>query len=701
MKLKLSLVWLCLFGITVSLHTQNITYSLENQYLARKLEVNNGVLMTRSIINKIAQKELLPLSDEEFSLRISNGTDKVNTDSVITSRNFIVQSVSAYELSGEKGKTGNGYKFTLHNQCKNLTVTVCYELADDDSYCHKYLQICPGKNITLERVDVESISFADALQCYTTQEITARGNAQWKPGLGQPLYTTETVTYWGVEFPAATNLVIDKKMSCGYLYGFEIPAGQCYTTHKSVFGVADDANYIDDAFYAYIDKIRKRPSRLQIQYNSWFDFGKSVSKDKFAASVRKIHDELVTKRGCSALSAYVIDDGWQNADPAIADWSDTVWTVNAKFDPDFSGSLRAAQQAGSTLGLWLSPASILGSLKMVPEMKKYGYETLSYGMSMTGSVYMQKLEDRIMELASQGVSYFKFDGLFGHLNIRDFELWGRGAPAMPQLEVMDFSSNDERLNDAKYNELQLYYLAAGTERLMKIFDRLGEQHPDIFIAITNGAYLSPWWLQYVDVVWMINAGDAAKGSDRTSELVYRDGVYHQIWKTENTKFRMDALFNHEPKKVKADEAADTFRDYLYMNLSRGTGFVELYIKTEVLSPSDWDVFAEGLKWSEKVFPLFKRVRMHGGSPLSGEVYGYTAWDEGRGYISIHNPADKEQTYEVVLDRSLGLTPNTGMSYRISSPLGHLNAELNSSYNYGDTLSVRLRPRQILLLDFKK
>ena len=82
---------------------------------------------------------------------------------------------------------------------------------------------------------------------------------------------------------------------------------------------------------------------------------------------------------------------------------------------------------------------------------------------------------------------------------------------MPQLGLEGFSSNDERLNDSQYDELKLYYLTAGTERLMKIFNRLEEVNPDIFIAIANGAYLSPWWLQYVDVVWLINAGDAAKG----------------------------------------------------------------------------------------------------------------------------------------------------------------------------------------------
>ena len=115
-------------------------------------------------------------------------------------------------------------------------------------------------------------------------------------------------------------------------------------------------------------------------------------------------------------------------------------------------------------------------------------------MSMTGKTYMQKLENRVLELARMGISYFKFDGLFGHLNLRDFDITNNPFP----------SSNDERLNDSSYDEQKGYYLSAGTERLMQIFNKLGAVNPDIFIAITNGAYLSPWWLQYIDIVWPVS-----------------------------------------------------------------------------------------------------------------------------------------------------------------------------------------------------
>ncbi len=192
---------------------------------------------------------------------------------------------------------------------------------------------------------------------------------------------------------------------------------------------------------------------------------------------------------------------------------------------------------------------------MVEKMGNQGLERLGMGMSMTGEKYMQMLEERILELTQQGVAYFKFDGLFGHLNTRDFELKGRGTAAMPQLKLEGLTENDEALNSSEYDELKTYYLVNGSARLIEIFDQMNAINPDVFVAITNGAYLSPWWLQHIDVVWMINAGDAARGSSRTEELVYRDGVYYDIWEKENTKFPISAIYNHEPKKVKTGESA--------------------------------------------------------------------------------------------------------------------------------------------------
>ena len=663
-------------------------FVLENQHLGRTLSTADGVLRTVEIVNKRAGLIAKPAGAAEFRLRFSKGTDKPDTRFTLSAADFKVTGADA---------TKTTLVFQLENAAHQIRVEARYDLSPDEFYLRKRLTVTSARPLVLERVDVESFRMADAYQPYTTREITANAPSHWSSGLGQPLYASNSATFWGLEFPAADNRVQGGELAAGYLWGRQLAAGQPYRAHTAVMGVADDAAYISDCFLDYIDRIRIRPLRLQVQYNSWFDTGGGVTKQSFSNSVARIYDELVVQRGNDPLSMHVIDDGWQDIG---ASWSDRVWKVNGKFDADLSGSVAATRAARSRLGLWLSPGCLFGASGQVPKLKALGYEALEPWMSLAGPRYMRALEDRMVELTRQGVGFFKLDGLFGHLNQRCFELHGAryGLPEMPQLGLEGFTATDKRLNDAKYDELKIYYLTAGTERLQQLFRHLAEVDPNIYIVISNGAYLSPWWLMSVDTIWMINAGDAAGGSTRTQELVYRDGVYHEIFQQQHAQYPLDSLFNHEPKKTSTGESKDEFRRYLYMHLSRGTGFVELYIKPSVLQPGDWDVISEGLHWVKAIYPAFRRARMHGGSPAAGEVYGYAGWTREQGFISVHNPAAEPRTYRLTLDRALGLVPGSG-PFRVSSPLDGDIRGLPSACAVGDTLTFELQPREIRVINF--
>jgi hypothetical protein len=676
---------LCLNGVAADTDAQQV---LENKYLRRAFSTRDGVLRTVEITNKRSGVTVTPAAATEFKLRFSQGTQRPESAFTLTTTDFRVVKVSSSDQR---------IAYALECAARRILLDVEYTLAPGDFYLRKRLVVTSAEPVTLERIDVDVLSLGDGYQPYTVREITANAPGKWSPGLGQPLYGLKSATFWGVEFPAADNRVIDGTLIAGYLWGRELPAGKPVTTYPAVMGVGDDPAFIRDAFFEYIERVRVRPLRLQVQFNSWFDHGGGVSKENFSESVTKIHQELVVTRGCRPLSLYVIDDGWQDVQ---ADWSDKVWKVNGKFDPDFSYTLAAVKAAGSRLGLWLSPGCLFGAQRQVPKLREKGFEALDDWMSMAGPKYMQALEDRMVELTRQGVCFFKLDGIFGHLNLRNFELRGEryGLPVMPQLGLDGFASGDMRLNDPKYDDLKIYYLTAGTERLMQIFKKQAEVNPDVFLLISNGAWLSPWWLMHVDAVWMINAGDAAGGSTRTEELVYRDERYHEIWVRQNTQFPLCAVFNHEPKKLNSRETKETFRSYLFMSLSRGTGFIELYIKPRQLADYDWDVLAEGLQWAVEVFPTFRRARMHGGNPKAGEAYGYTAWTAEQGYVSVHNPSEKPQVYTMKLDRAFGLPPGGGM-FHVSSPLDGSVRGLPEVFYAGDMLALRLEPREIRLLHF--
>ncbi|MDR1492216.1 MAG: hypothetical protein LBT05_05810 [Planctomycetaceae bacterium] len=653
-------------------------------------------LQTTEITNKLNGVTTKITNAPEFRIRLSKGTDKPETAFTLDINNFIVKDVRQDRKNKIKILT-----FILEGTIHPITITVTYSLNANDFFMRKTLQIESKEDCVLERIDVEALGIEDAYQPYTLREITAQAGSRWNPGLGQPLYGSKSATFWGVEFPAADNRVVNGELFAGYLYGKALKKGETYASYPAVLGAADDPAFVRDALFEYIEQTRKRPLHLQVQYNSWFDLG-SGNRDSIAKSVSQIHRELVEERGCRPLNAYVIDDGWQDTG---ADWSDKVWKVNSrKFDADFAGTRKLMKEIGSELGLWLSPGCLFGAESAARKMKGQGFETLDPWTSMAGPKYMQALEDRMAELAQQEIGFFKLDGIFGHLNTRNFELHGAryGLPEMPQLEIDGFTANDKRLNDAKYDELKIYYLSAGTERLIQLFNRLAETNPNIYIVISNGSWLSPWWLQHIDSVWMINAGDAAGGSSRNEELVYRDERYHEFWTRQHAQFPLYAIFNHEPKKLDSNEPKETFRKYLYMNLSRGTGFVEMYIKPSRLADYDWDVLAEGLQWTYEMFPTFRNVRMHGGNPKNNEVYGYAGWNKELGYISLHNPSGKPQRYSICLDRDFGLPAETvkkQIQYYVNSPLDGDIRNLPETIQSGDSVTFQLEPKEMRIICF--
>lgn len=668
------------FGLTTASLFASDGVSVGNDRLTRTLAWDDGLLGTRSIANHDAKNRLEVAGGDEFALTIE----------VPGSPAKLRLTAEDFEVKGSRaGAENTTLDVELAGKSAPLDLTVRYSAKPGEPWMRKQLLVTARQPLRIGKVEVEHLAVADAYAPYRADQFTARGAAKWRPPLGQPLYTRTSGLWWGVEFPAARNVVKDGKIACAYLTAVDLKPGETWTSHTAAVGVADDPAFVKDAFLDYIDATRARPLRLQTQYNSWFDYGKGVDADKFAASVRKVNEELVADRGVPPLRAYVIDDGWQDT---AKDWSKGgVWPVNAKFDPSFAKSHEEVAKAKSALGLWLSPACAFGGQPAIPKMRAAGWRTLDPWMSMTGDAYMDALEKRMVELAKSRVDYFKLDGVFGHLNTRNFDVEG-------------FKGSEAELNSAKHDEAKERYLSLGSERLMRIFRHMGEANPDIYIVISNGAFLSPWWLQHIDAVWMINAGDAAGGADRTAELTYRDGAYFQLASStaDNTQFPLHSIFNHEPKKTSTGEDADVFRRYLLMNLSRGTGFVELYLKTFQLSESDWDVLAEAMKWVHRVFPSFKRSRMIGGNPKKGEVYGYTGWTAESGYLSLHNPSDEEREFTFVPDCALGL-PKTaatrGASFAISSPLESDSVSLPKTATVGQPCTITLPPRAIRILEF--
>ncbi|WP_462345659.1 hypothetical protein [Coprobacter fastidiosus] len=701
---------------------------LENKYLKREISVKGGVLKTVGLENRLAGKPLLPLSDEEFRLILSENISSDLPDICLTAKDFKVLS-----FRGDKHKICA----ELENRECGITAKVYYTLSDNDFYGHKYLEISSKKRWDVKLIDLEAIAFQDVYQPYRAKDMMWTTN-KFLPALGQPLYTSKSATFWGVEFSASWNRVSGDTLYCGYQNALELRPGQTYTTYKAVFGVGDDGRYIKEAFLDYIDRIRAIPFGLHIHYNSWFDFGGSITQKKFLESLNTLHRELVEKRGCKPLDVYVIDDAWQNSRPnrsPLADWSQGMYKVNELvFDPELKTVREEIEKKGSKMGLWASPACLFGATPNLDVLHEKGFETLVGGMNkrtgkydkamcMTGEKYLELLEEALLRMARMGAEYFKLDGIFGNMKYRFFPVRpGMGTPVMEHLLEKNMVANDPRLNDARYDEMKRFYITRSTERLISIFQKMRKINPRIRIMCHNGATISPWWLMTTDVLSLVNQQDGAQGKDRNSQLCYRDAIYYQTVMTDNNQIPINSIFNHEPSKDEnrfGDTDPEVFRNYFFMSISRGTAMVELYFKVKALTPEEFDIVADGLKWLHKMYPAFKRSRMHGSNPLGKhtfneknvalkgidmnqdtQVYGYTGWTKDSGYVSIHNPKSTKEKYSFTLNRDFGLIPGEHVIYSLSSPMPDKIKNLKKQWRYGDTIEVEIDPKDVLILDFE-
>lgn len=117
------------------------------------------------------------------------------------------------------------------------------------------------------------------------------------------------------------------------------------------------------------------------------------------------------------------------------------------------------------------------------------------------------------------------------------------------------------------------------------------------------------------------------------------------------------MYNHEPiygNTAKIHMTDEEFRKYMYMISTRGTAFWELYYSFNLFTPDMWLINADVLSFIRENFSILRNSKLIGESPDTGSVYGYSAWENANGIVSVRNPANKKQSFSFILDRIIGV-----------------------------------------------
>lgn len=608
---------------------------------------------------------------ELFCLEYAPGGSRRHA--VLHSQDCKVESVTAEENRLILTLCGNGFTLEMHLS------------AGSGSFIRSQLRILSADPaIKIDKVTYFTSSVSGFSSTWSMSVPTQRVHIpRYIMSLGQPVYLGSF--YAGGEFPTCDNKIQDGTARFTVYYGRTVQELSAQDgsvlIHSCVTGAAQESGYdaCHHAFFTYM-RTFARPERFRLQFNSWYDNMLDITSENIAASFRAVEKGL-REHGVRNLDSYVVDDGWVDYKKR------EFWAFREeRFPHEFREEKKLMEELGSGFGVWFGPrGGYTEASSYADNLKKIGYFKCRQSADIcTGAPkYIDALIDRMIGfMRDYGVNYFKLDGF--------------------SMEACKSKRHGHPVGGKE--EKGVYYYSFLWEKWLAGFERLRAVNPDVYLNLTSYSHCSPWFLKWVDAVWLNNSADMyyeGGGSNLDQCLNYRDGRYYDYYTVRQQQFPASMIYNHEPcygqknynpplpaKSHKTVEyTSEEFTQYLLMCMMRGTGFVELYYSPSMFDDAKWEINARILRWAEENFRFLRHSEYFGGIPKKGDCYGYAAFEDGKGYVIVRNPSARSQTFTLPLKKySLCSRHTLQTIYPQNGPV--LTA--------AETADLELQPREIRL-----
>lgn len=644
-------------------------FRLESKILQREFKVYEGNLYASQIRNTLSKKDFIPDGNSvEFLFHFTDGSE------------FTSKGLTVTEQKQENGRLS----FTFA-ECSGVTVTMSFWAGEDGNTLRKQISFVQSDTKVIDYILLEHIGITNSKTHFCVpMDIEGTELGAFASSLGQPFYIDSL--FFGCEFPATLNTILYGIGQVKYYLGKNVDG--VYQCPVTVVGGARDNTMIDvqKAFFDYIDDIAV-PAEFRLQYNSWYDHMLNIDADNIEKSFYEIESKL-SSNGVPPIDAYVIDDGWN-------DYKASFWSFNKKFPNKLADATNMTKKLSSSFGLWLGPRGGYNRQnKFAKKIEKGGfgaYNAQSYDICVADKTYQQNVEKFLVDTTKEfDISYWKLDGFSYRpcTNSKHHHMVG--------------------------GENDMYYYSEMWQGWIDIFKSIrktrAEQGKDIWINMTCYVHPSPWWLQYVNSIWLQNSSDIgfADNLERQSqldrELTYRDGRYYNSLCTRAWQIPNRYIYNHEPiygNEAKVNYTDEEFEKYLYFNACRGQALNELHLSYNMMNKTKWRILSKIIQWQKSNFDILKNAMMLGGNPEENNVYGYFSWnDKGDGIIALRNPTDEKAPLTLTLNRLMGCPENLKNVNRFNV-YNEVAGENFDSYSYGDKIDLTLKPFEVKVLQFGK
>ena len=138
-------------------------------------------------------------------------------------------------------------------------------------------------------------------------------------------------------------------------------------------------------------------------------------------------------------------------------------------------------------------------------------------------------------------------------------------------------------------------------------------------------------------------------------------------------------------------------DEIWSFFATGTNLQELYINPHKLNSANWDCLAKAAKWAKENESVMTDVHWIGGDPSKGEVYGYAAWSEKKGVLSLRNPSSVDKVFNFSVKEVFELPGSKNDTYLFTDVISHAAGKRKPSVT-GRSFMVILKPFEIRIFD---
>ena len=367
-----------------------------------------------------------------------------------------------------------------------------------------------------------------------------------------------------------------------------------------------------------------------------------------------------------------------------------ITLINQLYD-----TTQLTSKIGTHFGLWLGPRGGYGRPDLfAKKMEKRGlgaYNAEAKDICIADKTYIKNVTDFILKSTQEfDIDYWKFDG---------FCL----APC-----------KDANHNHPVGGEQDMYMITDMWQSWIEVFQKIRTLRKKfgkgLWINMTCYVNPSPWWLQYVNSIWLQNSGDIGfaenvQGQSKLdSEITYRDARYFNLLNTRAVQMPLKHIYNHEPiygNHAKVQYTDEEFEKYIYFDVARGQALNELHLSYTMMNKSKWRTLAKAIEWQKNNYNVLQNAMFIGGNPEENNVYGYFSWNEnGDGIIALRNPTDEKAPLTLTLNKLMGC-PKDLKDVKRYNVYNLSNKESYDSYSYGDKIDLTLQPFEVKIFQFGK